>query len=57
VLYSGYPLGKEIPVDPAKLAEKLIENTITLCRNAQFQLSESDKQLIQTWITPDSESD
>lgn len=57
VLYSGYQLGKEIPVDPAKMAAKLIENTITLCRNAQFQLSESDIRMIQAWITPGSESD
>lgn len=57
VFYSGYQLGKEIPVDPAKLAAKLIENTITLCRNAQFQLSESDIRLIQSWITPGSEGE
>ena len=51
LLYSGYPLGKELPVQASRLAEKLIENTITLCRNAQFQLSESDIRLIQLWIT------
>jgi hypothetical protein len=54
--YSGYPLGKEIPVDISKLSAKLIENTITLCRNAQFQLSEGDIKLIQIWMTPDLES-
>ena len=55
--YSGYQLGKEIPVDVAKIAAKLIENTITLCRNAQFQLSESDVKLIQTWINPELDGD
>jgi hypothetical protein len=55
--YSGYQLGKEIPVDAAKLAAKLRENTITLCRNAQFQLSEGDVKLIETWITNDSDHD
>jgi len=50
LLYSGYQLGKEIPVDISKLAAKLIENTITLCRNAQFQLSESDIELIKIWM-------
>jgi hypothetical protein len=57
VYYSGYQLGKEIPVDTAKLAAKLIENTIALCRNAQFQLSEVDIKLIQTWITPGFDND
>lgn len=55
--YSGYQLGKEIPVDVAKLAAKLIENTITLCRNAQFQLSEGDIKLIQAWIIPGSDNE
>jgi len=50
LLYSGYQLGKEMPVDISKLAAKLIENTITLCRNAQFQLSESDIELIKIWM-------
>ncbi|MDX1379081.1 MAG: NYN domain-containing protein, partial [Anaerolineales bacterium] len=48
--YSGYPLGKEIPVDKSRLAEKLIEKTISLCQNAQLQLSDEDIELIHRWI-------
>jgi hypothetical protein len=51
--YSGYQLGKETPVDVSKVAAKLIENTITLCRNAQFQLGENDVRMIETWMTPE----
>jgi hypothetical protein len=48
--YSGYPLGKEIPVDKAHLAEKLIERIISLCQNAQLQLSDEDVELVHRWI-------
>lgn len=52
--YSGYPLGKEIPVDVSKLASKVIENTIALCRNAQFQLDDADITRIKAWMMPAS---
>ncbi len=55
--YSGYQLGKEIPVDTSKLAAKLIENTIALCHNAQFRLGEDDIRLIQTWIISTQDND
>jgi len=48
--YSGYPLGKEIPVNKSRLAEKLIEKTISLCQNAQLSLSDEDIELIHRWI-------
>jgi hypothetical protein len=48
--YSGYPLGKEIPVDKDHLAEKLIERIISLCQNAQLQLSDEDVELVHRWI-------
>ncbi len=48
--YSGYPLGKELPVNMVNLTRKLMENTITLCKNAQFQLSDGEIELIHRWM-------
>jgi hypothetical protein len=48
--YSGYPLGKEVPVNMTNLTRKLMENTITLCKNAQFQLSDGEIELIHNWM-------
>jgi hypothetical protein len=48
--YSGYPLGKELPVDLDHLTRKLMDNTITLCKNAQFQLSDAEIELIRRWM-------
>ena len=47
---SGYPLGKEIPVDTANLAAKMRENTQNLCRNVQFLLTENENTLLNEWM-------
>ena len=48
--FSGYPLGKEIPVESANLAAKMRENTLNLCRNVQFILTENENNLLSEWI-------
>jgi hypothetical protein len=47
---SGYPLGKEIPVDVSKLAKKMTENIVVLCKNAQIQLNNAEIRLIAEWM-------
>ena len=37
-------------VNMVNLTRKLMENTITLCKNAQFQLSDTEIELIHRWM-------
>jgi hypothetical protein len=48
--YGGHRLGEELPEDPLKLGEALVQNTLNLCSTAQLNLSEAEIDQIRRWI-------
>ncbi len=48
--YAGYRLGSHKPEVPAKLGEVMVENTVNLCRAAQFELSEHEREQVREWL-------
>jgi hypothetical protein len=48
--YSGHYLGRDLPEDPLKLGEVLVQNTINLCHSAQFDPSDAEAAQIRDWI-------
>ncbi len=50
LMYRGVNSGKDAPLEPGDLAIKMGENTINLCRNVQFILSENENNLLNAWM-------
>ena len=50
ISHSGYRLGENLPEDPRILGQVFVQNTINLCRGAQFEPSQEDNRLIEHWI-------
>jgi len=48
--YSGYPLRDAGPHTPRRLGEAVAENTVTLCRRAQMEMSPEQEEQIREWI-------
>jgi hypothetical protein len=48
--YAGHRLGQELPERAENLAECMVQNTVNLCRAAQLNLSEQDKENIHAWL-------
>ncbi len=48
--YAGYRLGSHKPEDPVKLGEVMVENTFNVCRAAQFELSEPEREQVREWL-------
>lgn len=48
--YIGYRLGANGKETPQALGEKMVENTISLCRAAQFELNDDEKEMVRQWL-------
>jgi len=48
--YVGYDFASEESHTPTKLGEKMLENTLNLCRAAQFELNEAEAGLVKSWL-------
>lgn len=48
--HTGYRFGGQEREDPVQLGEKLVENTLDLCRTAQLSLIEEEVAQIRAWI-------
>lgn len=48
--YVGYSLDAGRADPPMELGEKIVKNTINLCRAAQFELNEEERELLKTWL-------
>jgi len=48
--YIGYRLGANGQETPQRLGEKMVENTISLCRAAQFELNDDEKAQVKQWL-------
>lgn len=48
--HTGYRFGGQEREYPLRLAEKLVENTVDLCRTAQLSLNEKEVARIRAWI-------
>lgn len=48
--YVGYSLEAGKADMPVELGEKIVTNTINLCRAAQFELDEGEQKLLRTWL-------
>lgn len=49
--YVGHDLSSEDSQIPEVLGRMMLENTVNLCRAAQFELSDSEKKMVETWLT------
>jgi hypothetical protein len=49
--YAGHRIGQHLPENARDLGEALVQNTITLCRTAQMELSVEEIAQIGDWIT------
>lgn len=48
--YVGYDFSSGEVHIPMQLGEKMLENTLNLCRAAQFELSEAEASLVKDWL-------
>ncbi|MDZ7268215.1 MAG: NYN domain-containing protein [candidate division KSB1 bacterium] len=48
--HTGHRFGGPQPEDPVQLGEKLVENTLDLCRTAQLSLNEEEVARIRAWL-------
>lgn len=56
LIYSGHWFGKDPESDSSlRLARTFKENVVTLCRDAQLELSEHEHRMLEEWITEETE--
>ena len=48
--YAGYHLGENLPEDPERLGEAVVQNTLNLCQAARVNLSEEEVTQVREWI-------
>jgi len=57
IRYAGHRFGENPPEDPVQLGDALVQNTINLCRTAQFDPSEQEIAQIRSWIMGELDSE
>jgi uncharacterized LabA/DUF88 family protein len=48
---AGHTLGRSEKQEASKLAEALVKNTLALCQNAQFNLTDEETEQVRNWLT------
>jgi hypothetical protein len=48
--YIGYPLDSPEPKSAQELGEKMVENTVNLCKAAQFDLNQEEVESVRWWL-------